>query len=113
MMIVAICIHHLHLLTIIIIIRSINNKRSSDSTKAIVFPDSFVAHRAQIIVDGELMPTYVLIKLRQRDMITMMIIVIIIVIIMLILMITVMMMIMMMMIIIGEDNMKILEDAGN
>jgi len=73
MMIVAICIHHLHLLTIIIIIRSINNKRSSDSTKAIVFPDSFVAHRAQIIVDGKLMPTYVLIKLRQRDMLMMMI----------------------------------------
>ena len=74
MMIVAICIHHLHLLTIIIIIiRSINNKRSSDSTKAIIFPDSFVAHRAQIIVDGELMPTYVLIKLRQRDMLMMMI----------------------------------------
>jgi len=74
MMIVAICIRHLHLLTIIIIIRSINNKRSSDSTKAIVFPDSFVAHRAQIIVDGELMPTYVLIKLRQRDMLMMMMI---------------------------------------
>jgi len=42
-------------------IRLIAHKRTKDSTKAVIFPDSFISHRAQVIVDGQYIYMYVLI----------------------------------------------------